>query len=165
MATIVRSSACSPHVKRAVASALFSLRPWELHDERKVIRAIWYWVKGTVKFVPDESVVAETFGIPLHLVEQELLITPDRLLTMRQPRGDCDDFSMLIATMLECVGIPADLVAIKADTEQQWRYSHVYVRAILRDGSRLPLDASHGPMPGWESRINFGEIAIEVPVT
>lgn len=162
MRDVVAEHTWSPYVARAVTGAIFTLQPWELRDECRVIRAVWYWVKGRVTFVDDESVVSELFGIPLEQVQQELLITPDRLLTMQRPRGDCDDFSMLTASMLGALGIPSEIVAIKADTWRPDHYSHVFVRAVLENGQRYSMDVSHGAYPGWESDRNFGEMVVGI---
>lgn len=156
MAAMVKQSLHSPVVASAVADALGN-GGWEL-EERGQIGRVFYWIKRNVKFTDDESRVAEIFDIPLTEVDQELLISPERLLTMPVPMGDCDDFSMLMATMLGQLGIPVVFVAICADDSQKWRFSHVYTRAILSTGEVLPLDCSHGEYPGWESPVNFGEM-------
>lgn len=156
MALIVKQGLHSSVVASAVAGAL-GADGWEL-SEREQIGKVFYWIKRNVRFVDDESRVAEIFGIPLTQVDQELLISPERLLTMPVPMGDCDDFSMLAATMLGQLGIPVVFVAICADMNEPRRFSHVFTRAVLSTGEVLPIDCSHGEFPGWESPINFGEM-------
>lgn len=46
--------------------------------------------------------------------------------------------------------MPCSFITVAADPADKSRYSHVYVQALLEDGSGFPLDASHGDRPGWE---------------
>jgi transglutaminase superfamily protein len=82
--------------------------------------AIGRWVQKNVIYV-NEGV--ETFQSPV------------RTLTYR--RGDCDDFATLIASLLESIGIPSQLVGV------EWAGSmrHIFPRAII-NGKRVPLDAT-----------------------
>lgn len=107
-----------------------------------------FWcAKHRVKFVPDEI----NLGRLLHKYgELDFLQSPSVLLRQRKPTGDCDCFTMLVCALLECMGIPWRICTLKCDAREPGRWSHVYCCAILEDGSRLPLDASHGPEPGWE---------------
>jgi hypothetical protein len=98
---------------------------------------IFYWIKTHVAFREDPP-------------EDELLIAPPALLAMRPPAGDCDDFAMLVATMLVAARVPASFVTVAADPEDRSKFSHVYVEAQTDQGP-LALDASHGPYPGWSA--------------
>lgn len=82
-------------------------------------------------------------------VYQELLITPQVLLSMPQPTGDCDDYSMLLASLMVCAQIPCCYTAIAADGHQPNRFSHVYCSAWL-DGQWQAMDPSYGSVIGWE---------------
>jgi hypothetical protein len=57
---------------------------------------------------------------------------------------------MLIAAMLEALGVRWELVTVAVDPQDPALYSHVFVRAVYDDGARLTLDGSHGKYPGWE---------------
>lgn len=88
--------------------------------------AIGTWVQENVTYVNEGF---ETFQ------------TPVRTLTYRL--GDCDDFTTLICSMLESIGIRSELVAL------EWRgqYRHIFPRALIpRPGGatvlHLPLDAT-----------------------
>lgn len=110
---------------------------------------IFYYVRGRVRFVADEDA-----ALPIQKWYQdpivEVLIRPVDLLTMSPiAQGDCDDFSMLVASMLAAQGIPCSFVTVAADGRDPNQFSHVYV-ASYRDGKRIPIDASHGMFPGWE---------------
>lgn len=123
-----------PAIRQAVRDA--DLDVPGLPARERAERVFW-WVKRHVRFRED----------PL---EDELLIAPEALLAMPEPAGDCDDFSMLVAALLVAAGVQASFVTVAADQDDRSRFSHVYAVAWVEDG-RLPLDASHGPFPGWEA--------------
>lgn len=130
--------------RQALASLPASARDW-----RKA-QAIFEWICRRIRFKTDESTLVEMGRSP----DQELLIAPYLLLQWRA--GDCDDFCMLSCAMLTCAGIASSICAIKADSEQPWRFSHVYAVAYLEDGSRMAVDTAaaaqgHGGRCGWEA--------------
>lgn len=109
--------------------------------------SIWWWVKHKVKFVHHAKLLGQWIGAGDEL---QLLIRPDALLKMQQPKGDCAVFTTLVCAMLDAAGLPWEIVTVAVDLRQPGIFSHVYARVILRDGRRVPLDASHGKWPGWE---------------
>lgn len=112
------------------------------------LTALWLWVKTHVKFVHDEVLIRRLLNESDHF---ELLISPPVLLRMRQPQGDCDDFTMLLLSFAMCCGFPARIITLACDRKRPGEYSHVYGAAQLSDsGLWCPLDASHGQRPGWE---------------
>lgn len=141
MAEYARQDSASPIIRRAAHAATATAR-----DARSQAAAIHQWIRAHVKFTEDAELAAGLSGAP---EDAEVLIRPVDLLTMSQPQGDCDDFSMLCAAMLRALGIAAHFktVAAAADSPD---YSHVYVVAQLPAGELLALDCSHGPYPGWE---------------
>lgn len=116
----------------------FAASPWA---------SIWWWAKHHVVFVHHQKLLVAWLGAPDEL---QLLIRPDALLKMAQPKGDCAVFTTLICAMLDCAGLPWEICTVAVDPRQPGIYSHVYPRVILSDGRRIPLDASHGKWPGWE---------------
>jgi len=58
--------------------------------------------------------------------------------TWRERAGDCDDFTTLIGSLLEAIGVPVQVVGMKVGGK--WR--HVYPRALIdgRGGKQLPLN-------------------------
>jgi hypothetical protein len=108
---------------------------------------IWGFAKQHVRFVHHQKLLVAWLGAPKEL---QLLIRPDALLKMREPKGDCAVFTTLICAMCDCAGLPWEIVTIACDPRQPGIYSHVYPRVILPDGRRLVMDASHGKYPGWE---------------
>lgn len=126
---------------------------------RDLARQIFWWIKNTVMFVEDEAMLSMGMG---EREDKELLIAPDALLSMQQPIGDCDDFSLLGASMLLGVGIPTSYVTVAADNKEKERFSHIYLKIYLidecqQDGTvpSMAMDISHGFYPGWETQDIF----------
>lgn len=115
-------------------------------SDSQVCGKVFNWVKNNVEFVEDETQLARIFGQPTN---KELLITPQVLLGMRSPKGDCDDFSMLCSSMLGACGIRSNFVTIAADRGEPRKFSHIYNSAIT-SGGMIPMDCSHGKRLGWE---------------
>jgi len=90
--------------------------------------------------------------LPLPALGVEIPPLPRDLLALPVPvaQGDCDDYSMLAASMLLAEGIPCAFVTVAADSRDPSQFSHVYV-VSRRGGARIPIDASHGPSVGWET--------------
>jgi transglutaminase-like putative cysteine protease len=148
MIALANVSAKEPLVASVVDSCLVSLSSHP--SKRDLARAIWWWVKNHVTFREDEEIVAKELGYTDP--NQELLIPPITLLQMPEPMGDCDDFSLLTASLLKCAHVPCWFVAIAVDEGEPQRFSHVYVRCYLDDeGSYMAMDTSHGMVPGWET--------------
>lgn len=147
MITLIRQSLPTPELRQAASDAYAGLRAGG--DRRSRAQAAFWWVKSRVQFEPDSEVIRRALG---RFDGQEGLIRPDRLISMPRPAGDCDDFSMLVCALLLAGGVPCELVTVAADPHRPREYSHVYAQAILEDGGRLPLDASHGSQPGWATR-------------
>jgi len=125
------------------------------------ITGVWRTVTGRMRFQEDED---SAEGMPIGDTElAEVLIRPRDVARTSGCYGDCDDFSMYTACLLETMGIPCAFCTIAAEPDEPMRYSHVYVVAYvpMSDGSRVrvPLDTSHGPVfghgPGWESPVAF----------
>jgi transglutaminase-like putative cysteine protease len=147
MIDIARSSSSSPKIRNVVNSCLSDLP--DNPTNKDLARKLFYWCKNNVRFVEDEKVLAQKLGYKD--VYQELLIVPDVLLSMPTPMGDCDDYSMLLASLLVCAQIPCCFTAIAVDANQPERFSHVYVTALL-DGKWCAMDVPYGNTLGWEKK-------------
>ena len=99
-----------------------------------------------MKFVHDDTIIRQLFNEDGHF---ELLIAPPVLLRMNDPRGDCDDFTMLVVALASIAGFDCGIVTLACDRRRPGEYSHVYGCAAL-PGMLVPLDCSHGKHPGWE---------------
>ena len=109
--------------------------------------SVWAWVKKNVRFETDEAQLWRTLR---RRDELELLISPSVLLRAKDRAGDCDDFTMLLCSMLLCLGVQPLIKTFKCDRREPWRWAHVCAVAVIEDGSLMTLDASHGKYPGWE---------------
>lgn len=151
MRGIARKCASDPLVMAATAQALAT----GARSQRDAASAIFYWVRGNVRFVEDEQLMYEQLGVAPERLDKELLIIPPVLLSMPQPMGDCDCFSLLIASMLLCAGIQPYFVTVAADADDPQKFSHIYVCACLSDeGTHMCLDAGNRLQlvpPGWEA--------------
>ena len=145
--------AADPSVLAADAQALQALSA--AASQRDIACAIFHWVRGTVRFVEDEQLLYEELGVAPAELDKELLIVPPVLLAMPAPMGDCDDFSLLTASMCLASGIRPYYVTVAADPNDPRKFSHIYVCARLEDeDGYLCLDTGNrysSIPPGWES--------------
>lgn len=103
------------------------------------VDAIYWWVRNNVRYTRD-----------IH--EVELFQKPRR--TLETKIADCDDLSILIGSLLQCVGYPVILRVIGLGGNS---YQHVYPCAGIPPDDPTefkPLDASRGEGPGWEVKEN-----------
>jgi hypothetical protein len=144
----VLRSAARDAVRRFRGGPLYALAridPWK--SPQAICESAWWWVKHALKFVHHDGMIAVWFNERDQL---QLLIAPDLLLRMFKPRGDCAIYTMLICGMLKCFRVPYELVTAAVNPDEPDVFSHVYPRAVMANGRRIPLDASHGDYPGWE---------------
>jgi transglutaminase-like putative cysteine protease len=138
----------------SVVTALNHALSSGVRSERDVACAIFNWVRLNIRFVEDETLLYQQLGIEPEELDKELLIVPPVLLAMPIPQGDCDDFSLLIASMLLCAGLRSYFVTVAADPTDPLKFSHIYICVQLRDEStHLALDAGNRltlVTPGWE---------------
>lgn len=98
---------------------------------KKEIRAQFVFVQKHIRYTKDTR-------------DAELLMTPTRLLDIRA--GDCDDKSLLLASLLLSIDHPARFKAVGFVPGE---LSHVYVQA--RCGEEwIALDPSENFPMGWE---------------
>jgi hypothetical protein len=116
-------------------------------NEARVASAAWWWCKVYVRFVHHDFIIRQRLGETGHL---QGLISPEVLVRMNKPEGDCAIFSECVAAFLTVFGIPYEFVTVAVNPQEPEIFSHVYLYGVLPDGSRLPLDASHGVYPGWQ---------------
>jgi hypothetical protein len=142
----IHECANDPAVIGAARTALNSFGAGQPGARNAAWAAFWS-IKHTVKFVEDDQLLR---GLTPDPPELELLVSPSVMVRSSDPRGDCDDFTMLVCCFLEVLKHPWEIVTVAVDPNEPDRWSHVYAIAVLEDGSRMALDASHGSYPGWE---------------
>ncbi len=120
---------------------------WRLDDPRVVAESCWWAAKLGLEFVNHDELIKRW----LNEADQLQLLIDPRVI-VRDPaarKGDCAVYTCLIASFLAARGVPYEIVTVACDPDQPGVYSHVYPRAVYPDGTREPLDASHGEYPGW----------------
>lgn len=124
--------------------------------QRRKAALVFHYVRNRLSFVEDTALSAPT-GLerPGDPPIVEVLVRPRDMSVMgkgsgQRRLGDCDDYSMYVASLLLALGVRSSFVTVAADGREPRRFSHVYV-AAYPDGERLAIDASHGSYPGWET--------------
>jgi len=130
MRDLVRSGRVDPAV-RGTALTLIALLPE--HDRAGEINALFEFVRDRIRYVPD-------------VLDVETLATAGT--TLATAAGDCDDKSVLLAALLESIGIATQFMAT-GYASPTW-FDHVYVRALLPSGEWLALDPTEPHAAGWE---------------
>ena len=112
--------------------------------------ACWWWAKHYLRFKhhgEQFEVWRGDLGDPR--TKLQLLIAPDVLVRMNRMEGDCAIYTMMLAAMLEALGLQWQIVTAAVDRTQPEIFSHVWPRVVLPGGTES-LDASHGQYPGWQ---------------
>ena len=160
MRHMAAEDARDPEIQRLAGVLRAGLDPADPEQARQIAARVFWHVKGLLRFQQDEVTAAPLRDLlpgagdgTAPIIES--FVRPAELVRMAQSgllnRGDCDDFSMLLAALLEAAGVPASFVTLAADGRDPRVYSHVYVEA-----AGMALDASHGPYPGWEAPNRYG---------
>ena len=144
----IHQAAGDPLVQRAARAAMaFTGGPSNV----SAIDACWWWAKHFLRFKhhgEQFEVWRGDLGDPSNKLQ--LLIAPDVLVRMSRMEGDCAIYTMMVCAMLEALGVQWEIVAAAVDARQPDIFGHVWARAVLANGAREPLDASHGKYPGWQ---------------
>ena len=127
MARLVRHSLSDPVVFSATDEALRVLA-----IAGSPCAAIWHWCKRSIEFVHHQELLKKWLGKGDSL---QLLISPEALLKMQNPKGDCAVFTTLICAMLQTAGIRWEIVIVACDRSQPGIFSHVFPRAVLGTGA------------------------------
>lgn len=123
MRELIDQALRDPQIKALANNIVHSVPP---HDDMAEAMAVYQWVLSNIRFTKDP-------------INKETLFPPSELL--RNRAGDCDDFTMLIATLLMAIGINARAITVSAPSEDTSQFSHIYPEAQI-DGSWVPLDAA-----------------------
>lgn len=115
---------------RQAALSLLALTPPK--DTLAEIDALLTFVRSRIRYTGD-IVGIETVA--------------DAATTLQSEAGDCDDMSILLAALLECVGIPTRFVIAGYNGPE---FEHVYVAAEIA-GELLPLDPTEPHGAGWQA--------------
>lgn len=141
MRNLVREGKKNPLV-RQTALVLIAGLPQKAHSGE--IKSIFNFVKNRIRYVKDIR------GI-------ETLHSPEILLKLKQ--GDCDDKSILLASLLESIGYQTRFVAFgfqppiknRNGTFKARSYSHVLVE-VFHKGKWIPLETTEQVGMGWKPK-------------
>lgn len=115
---------------RELASQLIAGLPQ--YDTNGEIRALHAFVRDHIRYTNDIRGV-------------ETLQTPR--VTLETGVGDCDDKSMLLASLLEAIGRATRFVAVGFG--EGGGHSHVLVEVLTRKKKWVPLETIKNVEPGW----------------
>jgi transglutaminase-like putative cysteine protease len=128
MVKLIRAAKVDPSVRQFAASLVQGLPQKDLSGQ---MVAIFNFVRDRIRYLGDVRDV-------------ETLQTPQYTLELKQ--GDCDDKSVLLATLLETISYQTLLKAVGV---RGGPLSHVYVQVKL--GKKwISLDATMPNAAGWE---------------
>lgn len=131
MARIVRASRVDPGIRNtALALTRHAGNFGEEENFFAEIEALHRFVRDNIRYVMDVD-------------EVETVQTPD--VTLRLEAGDCDDKSVLLASLLNAVGHPARFAAVAFAPDA---FEHVLVETKLGD-KWLPLETTKPVQVGW----------------
>ena len=117
-----------PLIRQTAISVAF-LTP--AHDEVSEVEAIFSFVRDHIRYTKD------VYGI-------ETLSTPDKTLQTRV--GDCDDMTVLLASLLESIGYATRFVIEGYQDGQTWE--HVYLEVCFKN-TWVALDPTELVAMGW----------------
>lgn len=144
---LVQRGITDPRVRRAATDILIA-QGVPSDGGLQEIAAIFNWAIQNLYFRND-------------MVDREMLQPPDQMLQTRS--GDCDDFVILLASLLGSVGYATRAVTIKSNPEDPAAFSHIYLE-VLFNGQWIPLDAAReNPAIGKEP--DFFYAAARWPLT
>ncbi len=139
MAQVARQYKVNPVIRQTSARIV---QGCPAKDDLSEATALQNWVRSNIRYTGD-------------VLDVETIQTPD--YTLQERYGDCDDQSVLLASLLMAIGIPAAYCAVGVDNGP---YSHVLAVAIIRQHTQVlysPLETtlSKDPVtgaaigPGW----------------
>jgi transglutaminase-like putative cysteine protease len=93
-------------------------------------KALFHFVRRNIRFTRDINGV-ETIQTPL--------------VTLQLGQGDCDDHSILLASLMESIGHPTRFIAVGFEPDV---YEHVFVESKI-GAEWTPFDTTEKHNPGW----------------
>ena len=127
MREYVRRGKKTPAVRQTALDLTNGMRQKDFIGEVKKLHA---YVRDHIRYIRDIRNV-------------ETLHPPEVILELEQ--GDCDDKSILLASLLESIGHPTRFAAVAF---RPGRYSHVYVETLI--GNKwVPLETTEPVEIGW----------------
>ena len=129
---LIKRGAKDFHVRQKAIDIFrhYGIRPKDYEGE---VSALFDWVKNNIRYTRD-------------IYKVELLHSARRMLQLKA--GDCDDLTILLASLLEATGHPVRLVLVGSNPRKTDQFSHIYLEVQVR-GIWIALDPSMDKPPGW----------------
>jgi len=108
MRELARKGKVNPIILRAARTVIRNCPEKDYESEGE---CIYNYVRQNVRYTRDP-------------MDVELLQAPE--VTLREASGDCDDVSILIASLAEAVGMEAAFLTIKANKNLPYDFTHVF---------------------------------------
>jgi len=133
----IRQGAADPMV-RSWALRLLAGEGVDGRDDEAVMSVLLHWTQRTLPYRRDIHAVETLQDVRAIL----------RGIQAGAPGGDCDDFDVLLGSLLLSVGIPVRIVTTSYDGKT---WHHTYLDAYSRKRGWIPLDAAKETASiGWE---------------
>jgi len=120
--SIVEDAKKNPYF-RQLATQIINSFPCQHKNYDCYVYAIAKWVKENIKYIKD-------------ITGYETLQTPEN--TLKIGGGDCDDHAILVATLLNAIGVKTAFKIVG----ENGRYKHIYVIATTPKGKKWVVDTT-----------------------
>jgi hypothetical protein len=128
MIRLIRSSNTDYRVKNIAAELLTERGFTSYASEETQLRAIFNYVKNSVKYVMDIAGAVES--------------VKSAHRTLLDGFGDCDDLTVTVCSLAGALGFERVAVALAKYSQNETSFSHVYPVIYTRGGARYVLDVS-----------------------
>jgi transglutaminase-like putative cysteine protease len=128
MSRLVKDGKKQPVIRDTAARLVQGLSSKNYAGE---IARLFYFVRDKIRYTRDINGV-ETLHIPSQVLAQEY--------------GDCDDKSVLLASLLEAIGHRTRFLALGFQPNE---FSHVITQTRIREDTWLSLDPTENQPIGW----------------
>lgn len=126
MERLVKAGKTHPAIYRKARELIAHLAPKDWPGQ---VVACYEFVRDSIRYVHD-------------IAGMETLQTPD--VTLELAAGDCDDKVTLLCALLNSIGHPCRMCAIKIDDARE--FSHVFAQTLLGN-SWVSMETTEGPLP------------------
>jgi hypothetical protein len=144
MADLSRQGARHPDIIR-LSRYIVSSCP--THDTLCEAASILAWIQQNIRWTPD-------------IGDAETIMAPWR--TIEIGAGDCDDLSILAASLSMSIALPARFKAIGASAKNKEDFTHVYVQHKVDDQWLASDPSVDWAKIGWESPVIYKEMYEDV---
>lgn len=100
-------------------------------DEKGEITAIFYYVRDNIKYVKDPR---------YNELDFDYIQSPSQ--TLNRNAGDCDDLSILLASLLESVGHSTKLCFVDTDGKEPFEFNHMNIIVSIKEKDYYILETT-----------------------